>query len=271
MARVNTRRRSGRPLGWVFALTVLVLAAGCGMAPVPVPVPAAGWLLWAGDGETGDLSQFQDTPWNLVGGDTPQIVTDPVRQGRYAIALRINRATSAADGICCGSRNEILPRFRDVRPADDLYFGFSTYLAPGFPTSGGWQVITQFKQHFDGSPPLSLNVEEDQFKIAGGYGHPDGPRPFAEPVGMAVTGQWIRWVLHVRFSANPSVGFVEVWKDSELVLPRYAPATGTLYPDPEGVDSSYLKIGYYRDQAIAAPGTIVFDDWRIGTSFEVVR
>ena len=36
-------------------------------------------------------------------------------------------------------------------------------------------MITQFKQNFDGSPPLSLNVEDGQYRIEGGYGHPDGP------------------------------------------------------------------------------------------------
>jgi len=36
----------------------------------------------------------------------------PVRDGRSAIELGLIRATTSQDGICCGSRNELLPRFR---------------------------------------------------------------------------------------------------------------------------------------------------------------
>ena len=78
-------------------------------------------------------------------------------------------------------------------------------------------------------------------------------------------------MLHVVFSADPTVGHVEVWKDGALVLPRYAPVTGTMYPRPDGVDGSYLKIGYYRNPDIAQAGTVVYDDWRIGTSLDAVR
>ncbi|MGH4008080.1 MAG: polysaccharide lyase, partial [Pseudonocardiaceae bacterium] len=240
---------------------------------VPAPPPAApANPLWVGDAETGDLSQFPDAPWNNVGGTAPRVVGHPVREGRSAIELGLTGATTRQDGICCGSRNELQPRFRDLVPGDDLYFGFSTYLAPGFP-SDGWQVITQFKHSFDidGSPPLSLNVEHGKFSIQGGYGHPAGPRHFLRPVGPAPTGQWSDWVLHVKFSPDPSVGFVEVWRDGELVLPRFAPASGTMYPAPRGPAGSYLKFGPYRDASIATPGTIYFDNWRIGTTLNVVH
>ncbi len=250
----------------LIAPVVLVLTAGSGTAPAAQP----GSLLWAGDAEPGDLSQFQDAPWNNVGGTTPRVVQQLVRDGRSAIELGLKGATTAQDGICCGSRNELLPRFRNLVSGDDLYFGFSTYLAPGFPTSGGWQVITQFKHNFDGSPPLSLNVENGQFSVQGGYGNPSGPQHFLKPVGPATTGQWSDWVLHVKFSPDPSVGFVEVWRDGALVLPRFAPGSGTMYPGPGGQAASLLKIGPYRDSSIATPGTMYFDNWRIGTTQEAV-
>ncbi|MFC4949917.1 polysaccharide lyase [Pseudonocardia sp. GCM10023141] len=223
-------------------------------------------VLWTGDAETGDLSQFQDGPWNDVGGTQPKVVTSPVRDGGHAIALGLTGATTASDGICCGSRNELLPKFRDLEEGDDLYFGFSNYLAPGFPTSGGWQLITQFKQNFDGSPPLGLYVEDGQYKIEGGYGYPTGPKPFMKPLSPAPTGQWVDWVLHVKFSANPAIGYVEVWQNGNLVLPRFAPTSGTMYPGTGGRAGSYVKTGPYRDPSITAPGTMYLDNWRIGTS-----
>jgi hypothetical protein len=255
-------------------IAVAVLTSACGVSEAGVAsrtAPAEGQVLWVGDAETGDLSQFQDTPWNNVGGTTPRVVTDPVREGRYAIELGLVGTTTRDDGICCGSRNELVPKFRDLVPGDDLYFGFSTYLAPGFPVDTYWQVITQFKQNFDGSPPLQLTVETGSYKFAGGVGHPDFPQHFMKTLAPAVTGEWVDWVLHVKFSPDPDVGFVEVWKDSELVLPHFAPRTGTMYPAPFGPDASYVKIGYYRDPTIERPGTIYFDAWRIGTSFDSVQ
>ena len=138
-------------------------------------------LLWTGDLETGDLSQFQNGPWNDVGGTRPRVVTSPVRDGKYAVELGITGSTDSADGICCGSRDELLPRFPDLHEGDDFWFGFSTYLAPGFVLYPDWQLITQFKQNFDGSPPLGLYVEDGQYKVEGGFGYPAGPIPFSRP------------------------------------------------------------------------------------------
>jgi hypothetical protein len=239
-------------------------------APV-VPAVPANTVLWTGDAETGDLSQYQDTPWNVVGGTAPRVVTSPVREGRYAVELSLPHASTPSDGICCGSRDELVPKFRDFAPGDDLYFGFSTYLKPGFPVDAYWQSITQFKQNFDGSPPVELDVGSGSYELVGGDGHPDNPKQFIKPLAPAVTGRWVDWVIHMKFSPDPAVGFVEVWKDGALVLPRFAPATGTMYPGPDGVDASYLKMGYYRDPTINRPGTIYFDRWRIGTSLSVVQ
>lgn len=225
-------------------------------------------LIWSGDVETGDLSQFKDTPENTAGGgSSPEVVSDPafVPDGRHALQMTISRA-GRGEGVCCGSRSEVEPKIDDLRPGDDLYFGFSTLLAEGFPTQAGWQVITQWKNDFDGSPPLELSLERGHYFLSGGYGHPDGPHHFSKPLGPAETGRRVDWVFHIKFSPDPEVGFVEVWRSGELVLPRFHPEGGTLYPD----SSSYLKTGYYRHKDISAPGTIYFDSWKIGTSREVV-
>ncbi|MFC4949918.1 polysaccharide lyase [Pseudonocardia sp. GCM10023141] len=275
MSAGSRDRRLRSRLVAALCVTAMALFAGscaddAAAAPISfVPVPDR--TLWVGDIETGDLSQFQTAPWNLVGGIPPAIVEAPVRDGRYAVALGIGGMSKASDGICCGSRNELLPAFRDLVSGDDLYFRFSTYLEPGFPVEAEWQSITQFKQNFDGSPPLALYVEQGQYRLEGGYGYPTGPRPFNLQLAAATTGRWVDWVLHVKFSSDPSVGYVEIWQDGKLILPHYAPATGTMYPGPNGVDGSYLKIGYYRDSAIATPGTVVYDDWRIGTTLAAVE
>jgi hypothetical protein len=255
------------------ALLALTFLVGCSTHETGREVPAAAMLLWTGDVETGDLSQFMDTPWNRVGGPPPDVVEQPVRSGRYAVELAIVGTTGPNDGICCGSRNELEPKFREITDGEDLWFAFSTYLIAGFPVRySEFQTITQFKQNFDGSPPLELTVEDKLFHIGGGYGHPDGPRVFNESVGEASTDRWYDWLLHVKFSPDPAVGFVEVWRDGQPVLSRYSPPGGTMYLNPaDGSARSSVKVGYYRDRTIDSVGRIVFDDWRIGTTREVVE
>lgn len=267
-----TRRLIARARGAGAALLVLVAVAACGQSTAAEP-PSPGMLLWTGDLETGDLSQFQKTPWNTVGGPPPRVVEQPVRSGRYAIELALVGATAPNDGICCGSRNEVEPKLRDFTEGEDLWFAFSTYLDADFPTYyADFQTIVQFKQNFDGSPPLEMTVEEGEFRIEGGYGHPDGPHLFRQAVGHADKARWIDWIMHVKFSPDPAVSFVEVWRDGQLVLPRFAPPGGTMYVNPQdGSARSSVKTGYYRERSIDSIGRIYFDEWRIGTSVEVVR
>jgi hypothetical protein len=73
--------------------------------------------------------------------------------------------------------------------------------------------------------------------------------------------------LYLGFSTYlPTVGFVEVRRDGKLVLERFAPESGTMYPNPRGEVGSVLKFGPYRESSIATPETSYFDNWRIGTS-----
>ena len=181
------------------------------------------------------------------------MVTDPVRDGRYAVAYTIPGG---------GSRNESLPQTEELNEGDDLYFGFSTLLGEGFPVDESWQVITQWKNDGTGSPPLSLTVEDGQYSIHGGYDHPDGLGDFRQPIGPARTGEWVDWVFHITFSEFADQSQVTVWKDGRKAIDRFSPRTGTLYPDR----ASYVKIGYYRSTDISRDGTVYVDNWRVGRS-----
>jgi hypothetical protein len=257
----------------------LALLAACGTGtdePRPQRPTDLPDLMWVGDLEGGDLSQFKDTPWNVTrGGLKPEVVNDPqfVREGRYALKISIPTGeTDDREGACCDPRAEVEPDIGDIREGDDLWFGFSTMLAAGFPVDEDWQVITQWKGRADGSPPVSLNVKDGHYVLAGGAGHPDEKEPFEQALAPAETGKWSDWVVHIVFSPEPRTGYVEVWQNGNPVLPRFSPPGGTMYPAEKSGEQpeSYLKTGYYRSEDITTPGILYFDSWRVGSTRDAV-
>jgi hypothetical protein len=249
-----------------IVVALFVLSCACTSGDASRPQGTAPGLLWTGDAETGDLSQFQDTPWNTSGaGLPPDVVSEPVRNGHHVIRTRIV-GKGSPEGICCGSRSELVPKLDEIHPGDDLWFGFSALLEVGFPVGSAWQTIGQWHQDTAGSPPLEISVQDGHYRLSGGYGHPDKPMPFDKPLAPAVPGTWVDWLIHIKFSPDPAVGYAEIWQDGQLVLPRFHPDSGTMYPTTSGQPAVYLKTGYYRDADISTPGTVYYDDWKVGTT-----
>lgn len=252
--------QEGAPLGNANVISDMsasggeALQFGSGDSEVPAP-PSGEPPLWVGDFETGDTSQFNGPHVNEA--IAPTIVTDPVREGKYAVRMEIPGNPSDNGGY--GARTELLPDIPRQYEGDDLYFGWSLMLAPDFPTQASWQVITQWHAGVDGTPPITLGAEEGEFQLEGGGSN--GTQGYSISLGPAVTGEWVDWVFHIKF-AHGSAGSIEVWRNGEHVLPPYTPSFGTMYSDGE----TYPKFGYYRSFAIQEPGTIYFDSWRVGTS-----
>lgn len=227
-------------------------AGPTGPAAVPgAPAPDGGKLLWQADYGKG-LANYRSTPWNMVGAAAPDVVGSVLGGLVRKPALQVSMPGG-------GQRAELEPNFRSLRDGDDLFFGFSVTLAPGFPTTtGDWQVITQWKNEGTGSPPLSVKVGDGQFQLDGGF---DRGAPFEIPMGPATPGVAHDVVVHVRFAGGG--GSVDTWVDGRQAIKGFRPPAGTLYAGT----TSYLKTGIYRSTAIAQPGTLFFDDWRIGTSY----
>lgn len=266
-----------------LGVVALALAAACSTSQVkqtppkpPRPVTPPTGAIWTGDLETGDLSQFQSDPndqdfLQATAADVPSVVTEPTRLGKYAMSVTIPAGASTDD---FGARSEAVPPVDYFRPGDDYFIAFSQYLAEGFPvdnSSDDWQVVGQVKSTIDGSPPIEFDVEEGKYRLSGGDGRPDGGEKFEAELGPAQTGVWVDWVLHVKFSDDPEVGFIEVWRDGEKVLDKMNPPGGTMYPDDDGEGPrGYAKFGYYRKSGISAAGTVLYDEMRIGPSYDSV-
>jgi len=197
------------------------------------------------------------------GGTAPVASTDQARSGTTSGAFTVEQGDPDWPGRC-----EVVPDSANFVENDDRWFTFSTYLGAAFDTDAGtWQVVTQWKNDGIGSPPLEVSVADDLFYIGGGYGWPGGTdtpvgdKLAQQSLGAATTETWVDWQVHILFSSDPDVGYVEVWKNGAKVLEPWKPPGGTLYPELY----SYLKIGYYRDDAIATTATVYHDNWVIGT------
>jgi hypothetical protein len=153
----------------------------------------------------------------------------------------------------------------------DLYFGFSLRLREDYPMDPGkWQVLASWYSGSRGQGPLKLSTsfERDSFRLEG----PNGNAVYWR--GPVVKGVWLDFVVRVKFSTDPAVGFLEVWykrpQDSALVKQTMSNGTqrqrfATL---GTGATYAYLKAGLYRDRSFTTPSVAWFDAWRIARSLE---
>jgi hypothetical protein len=100
------------------------------------------------------------------------------------------------------------PRF--ILPGEDWWLGFGLYFPPDWPIvpSGGWQTFASvYGPHYSGTSALTLNQAGDRIRVQRNarYGWDE---PMSTPIRR---GRWMDWALHFVLSADPAVGFYEVW------------------------------------------------------------
>ncbi|AJE80471.1 hypothetical protein SLNWT_0095 [Streptomyces albus] len=246
-----------RVLGYALALPAAVALAGTGAATAATRGPAkarAGVpdidVQWSTDFSNG-WEGWLDTPWNdQPQGEVPRptVVDSPTAQGK---AGRFHLEGGQ-------QRNESQPdAAQNIGEGDTLIFQFTDYLEDGFPVdTDAWQVVMQFKNDGEGSPPCEIKVGNGVYALDGNSGgwHVD--------IGPAETGKPIDITVQITFSADPGKAVIDAWYAGEQTITGYHPdGAGTLY---EGL-SSYLKTGIYRDTSIGEAGTRFLTELVIGT------
>ncbi|HEX2160774.1 MAG TPA: heparin lyase I family protein [Thermoleophilaceae bacterium] len=186
------------------------------------------------------------------------------------------RATIVQGGSFCGARHgRFEVRAGDVEPdtdsnraevagpsfsdGDDLWFRHATKLAAGFPREDKWQIVSQWRSG-DGSPPLALFVSDDL-----ALSLRRGDAPYTEFWrGPVQTEVWTDLVFHIRFSRNPALGFVELWRDGR----RQTMRNGAERMSGQTIkgSSGYVKLGYYRDPDHVGTGVVYHDNYLVGRS-----
>lgn len=237
-----------------------------------VPLPG---VAWSGDLSTGDLSQWsfvQQCPGAI------SVVGSPAAPGARAVALSVS--DNDTESACPNHVFTPNPAAGLIGPSmfhdgDDAYIGFSTLFPTGFPFIPHWfQFAEIYGKPYGGSPPLGLDVVGNRFGLWRDATH-GYDNPWSVPLQ---TNAWQDLVLHVKFSADPTVGFVEIWLNGvqqtfgngqqRLYMATLVP--GINWSGAGGAD--YLDLDQYRSKLDAfGRVTIYHAAARIGDSFAAVE
>lgn len=131
----------------------------------------------------------------------------------------------------------------------------STWPIP--PSSSGWNLIWQWHQSSSsvGSPACVIEMsDDDKLYITNN----DASGYVWTPIMTCVRNTWQRWIVHVKFSDNPAVGFVEVFVDGVTKVAKEFRRTLVV-----GDTSCYFKMGTYRDSVNTATAISYRDNFAI--------
>ncbi len=249
---------------------VIATAQG-GMADtssVSITAPTSSGASFTGNFETGNLRQYtmvqQCTPDRVTVYSASSQPTWPTpREGTYAARFNVYDSDVYP---CTPTEN---PRAQIgssnyIKAGDEDWAAFSLYLPTNMPEvpSHGWVIL----QSFYGSPGggsgaahLALTHNESsgatQFEYPGGWRTP------------IVKGRWHDFMVHVKFSKDPTQGWVELWYNG--VQQTFPDCRCTRFVkqtiNDETTSALLSKLAFYR-QAGMWPGAVAifFDRHRVG-------
>lgn len=210
-------------------------------------------IVWRGNFETGDIKQWSGA--QMVDPDRLLVVTSPVTQGRYAMKTTVFQGDDPIDSS--GNRNELV-QVTNEPSGSEYFYKWSTMFDASFPSERHWQLFTQWHHSGNsGSPPVEFYVYGEEMRL--NIGGSPGVQVWQAPL---VRNQWRDFVFHVKWSSDPKVGFVELYLDGQLVMPKRYIATQ--YPG----QLNYLKVGLYRDEVIEPVGILYHDKWTMSRSID---
>ena len=291
---VQTRRLDARWWGTAAAptttaptTTTAALAPVAPSSPLPsaTPYPTA---MWHADADADVNSSTNTRFWKKESVDPNglSIVDDPT--GRYG---KVYRSHLTPGGIASGAnRSEFSQALlgdgkTKLRLASDVTPGGSTQnIWFGWRSLFGGDVLVNSSHSNDGNymqlkgdsscggPAVGMTIKYGRLTLRseqylGEYQH----IAWNGPTFASLVGSWHRFVLHVEFSKDASVGYLEVWLDgsrqtmsnggTRIYFPTVCPNDTYIYP----------KLGVYgMDSAIGVGPEHWIESPRIGTSYDAV-
>lgn len=218
--------------------------------------------LFVGDFETGDFRQWDVCQSKLTNGSCTAVgrgnramgIVDgaEARQGGHAARFTVRPGDVPDFGG--GERSEVQSSAPGalVHEGDERWYEWSVRYPQDMPdVRGRYFVILQWHSS-SGSPPLAVDLSRGSVDI-GGDGVRSAPR---RTIGPIRRGEWVDYVLHVKFSRKSGTGFVEAWENGRQTVQRTKRATMV-------DDENYLKQGIYRSSNSSGEVSLTLDGLRV--------
>jgi len=229
------------------------------------PAESLGTLSYVGNYESGTYK-----PWDNLqvdprapASDGFQVVTNPVRQGRFAAKFTVRQAFSPYGWK---ESAEVSHEFDDQTEGSDYYYGLSVMLPASTVQPHGWFTIEQWYTqdftvpYFQGPAPIALDAGSNAIRLnvlTGRSTNISWGYHLADRVldkGPVYDGRWRDFILHIRWSKAD--GILQVWERKQgsaawkqllsltrIPTLRYNPAYNNGAADSIGL----VKQGAYRD------------------------
>jgi hypothetical protein len=273
----------------IAALVALAAFGVCLLLAVlaePKASPSSNGVVWSDDFERTDI---RGTKWRAV----EQPVTTHQAQTSTAHArdgLRSARFEVRDGDIFNGSdeRQQLSGTLNpdgspfEPKEGDDYYIALSLWFDAPFPRREGdasWQVffaLTSFDAR--GSGPLKIGHGGANGRLASEGVDQNDPAVGAGYYWMndypTSTGAWHDMILHVKFSRNASVGFIEFWHrapgDAQYYLQTLTDGSTRRYFSTLLDAKAFVKLGVYRSHLFSAPSVMYADRLKFGTTYASV-
>jgi hypothetical protein len=205
------------------------------------------------------------------------VVSDPVRTGEGALRLRL----PASDGDKSRSQLQV-PTELSFHSGDEYWYGVSMYIGQdwdleqiddngqefGALFSFRWRDISS-DANGPGNGIVLDRLDDGEVHFISrretrGWEFHDGKDSDTIDLGPVVKGQWIDFVIHMKWSATPEDALREYWRDGRLM--------GRSTRQNMGTDSPVInRMGLYQGSGVDHTRTLYWDNHRIGRSYEEVN
>jgi hypothetical protein len=247
---------------------------------------AAGEIIFSGDFETGDLSQWAyvercatDRITIYSTANMPAGAPAP-RQGQYAARFHVLDTDVSPCTSTENPRAEVETPETLFKPGDDRWEAWSMYLPATLPAplrNQGWFVFQEdYGAPWDGSPSIGWNLDlvnnPKRFRIDRGdqYGH-DQPG-----TSTMILGHWVDFLVHKKFANTANGGgFVEVWIDGMPMTFNASGCTNCTRLMMQTMHTTQKSVGFYlstyRERGFFSSFDVYYDAVRIGTTRAAVE
>lgn len=259
----------------LYTISTLFFFA-CGKVPTSEPNQQISSFI--GDFENGNISCFHylvvDTTKNT------QIVTYPVRKGKYAL----KNTLKPEDYIYNGYRTE-LAIYNCAKYKSDVFYGFSFWVDTNYQDTSynlicQWQDLPYYIQgevwepspKLQGSPPpIALIYVNETLELKMNDSPSTNTKTFL--VGKPLTtekGKWYDLVAHIYWNED-NTAYQEVWINGKPITPFNGVDHKYYHRNLFNRAGNYFKFGQYRGKEKSEhTNSIYFDEVKIGSTYNEV-